>query len=310
MKINSKLFNISKRNNTSKLKNYASPIIKSGNIMYSEHHFNSCIIRQFPALSDNYIYLISDNISKTVTCVDCGDSNVIINAVNHFNTIGSDNFLHNKKIDYIMCTHHHLDHIGGNNDLQNLYNCPIIGYKNGDHRIDNMEYKYNAGDVFKINGNGIEFIVFDCKGHTLDHCGYYNKLNNILFVGDTLFALGCGRLFEGTFNDMYNTMNNILDVTQYNRDAVIFCAHEYTLNNAKFALSIESDNEMLLDRCEFIKNQRNNNEFTIPSTLGDELDTNPFLRWNSKSIRNNLGLNDTLSNPEIFGKIRAAKDKF
>lgn len=190
----------------------------------------------------------------------------------------------------------------------NSNNIQIIGYSKACDRITGIDIGLENGSNIKLGS--LRYKLYDLCGHTIDHCGFYSLCCNHMFVGDTLFAMGCGRLFEGTPLNMYNTMqeltNNICD-----NNTQIFCGHEYTLSNGKFAMEIEGEtNNILQKRFENIKEIRSNNEWTVPFEFGLELETNPFLRTNSLTIRKYLGLNQDTSDVDVFAAIRKAKDNF
>merc|ERR1712129_372288 len=165
------------------------------------------------------------------------------------------------------------------------------------------------GQSFRIGDDlALEYELFECAGHTSDHCSFMDFENNLLFCGDSLFSLGCGRLFEGTPAQMFESLNKIKG--KCNNDTIIFCAHEYTLNNAKFAMYIEPNNVALQRKYKNIQMQRNVNEWTVPCKFGDELATNPFLRTKSAEIRSNLGMDEHALDVDVFAALRKAKDTF
>eukprot|EP01084_Bolivina_argentea_P196776 337315_1 len=276
-------------------------------VMYAEHKFQTCTIRQIGAFSDNYIYFIRDHKTGLIGIVDAGETKPTLDAINRWKKT---EFIGPNGIDFIFNTHHHNDHIGANLDLKEHYpNCIIIGYNKAQKRLPGCNITYNNEETFKIlNCNDLEYELFDCGGHTIDHCSFIDYNNNILFCGDTLFAMGCGRIFEGTPTQMFDSINKIKN--KCNNNTIMFCAHEYTLSNAKFAMSLEPKNNDLQQRYKTVQIQRTNNEWTVPTKWEDELKTNPFLRTHSMEIRSNLGMDKDASDVDVFAAIRKAKDNF
>ena len=205
------------------------------------------------AFSDNYIWLIQTNEGNTL--VDPGDSEPIISTIDELGIT----------IDDILITHHHFDHVGGLESLKPLIKGSVIGPKN--KSIDLLDKQVGEGDVIK--SIGLEFSVFEVPGHTLDHIAFYSETEKeVLFCGDTIFSGGCGRVFEGTFEQMNHSLEKLVSLPSRTE---IYCAHEYTLSNLKFALLAEPNN---LDLKEYQLNstdKRKNNIPTIPTTLGQEL---------------------------------------
>ena len=187
-------------------------------------------IKQIPVLNDNYIYLIIDSETKISACIDPALSEPVINLLEK----------ENLSLNYILNTHHHCDHVGANLDLKKKYDCKIIGNKKDSSRIPGIDIKLDEGDFFEIGSSRCSII--EVSGHTNGHVAYYFKEENVIFCGDTLFSLGCGRLFEGTPQQM---VQSLLKIRSLPDDTKIYCAHEYTLNNANFALSLERKTESL-----------------------------------------------------------------
>ena len=252
--------------------------------------FNIEIIK---ALSDNYIYVIN-NVEKDLTAViDPGESKPVIN------------FLEGKKIllNQIFNTHHHNDHIAGNQDLLNFYNCKLIGPIYDKDRIQNVNNYVSDGDIVEMAGENAEVIF--TPGHTSGHICYYIKKLNILFSGDTLFRLGCGRVFEGTYKQMKLSLEKLKSLPD---DTMVYCGHEYTISNADFCKSLiynhENDLETDLDE---ISELRKKNMPTIPFKLGKEKRLNPFLKFNDdkfKTLNNLIHLDEV----KTFEYLRKLKD--
>ena len=234
---------------------------------------NNINILPIKAFKDNYIWLIQEKLNGII--VDPGDAKPVLKT------------LKEKKIDLkaILITHKHHDHMGGVEELiKNYPNVQIYGPKNIE-----FKFKYHIvkeDDVISIYGTDVKFNVIETPGHTLDHIVYVDSEN--LFCGDTLFACGCGRLFEGTYDEMFESL---LKISSLSPNTKVYCAHEYTKANIKFALTIDGNNHQLNERCRKLQDV----EITIPSLLQEELETNPFLRVKSS---------------EEFKLIRKRKDEF
>lgn len=196
--------------------------------------------------------------------------------------------------------------MGGNEQLKSLGGVKIVGPKNEQSKIPGIDVAVGEGDVVEFGGSSGR--VMDVGGHTLGHIAYYFPEEKKVFVGDSLFALGCGKMFEGTPSQFWSSLQRLRNLPD---DTTVYCAHEYTESNAKFALSVEPGNQGLQQRAADVKAKRSRGEPTVPSLMGDEKKTNPFLRVDlSDEIRKNVGVKDGDSDSDAFGKVRRAKDTF
>ena len=247
-----------------------------------------------PCLSDNYAFILFNVENRSALLVDAPEADPI-------NQVLSKN---NLKLEKIFLTHHHADHIDGLGNILKKHSAVTIGAKADIHRLPKLDKYVQPGDQFVFQGQTGK--IFDVSGHTIGHIALYISNQNILFSGDSLMALGCGRLFEGSAEQMWHSLSSFL----YLPDTTQICSgHEYTENNASFALSIDPNNHDLMKRCEQIKLERSKGLFTVPSELGIEKKTNPFLRPFDKNIREKLNMRGS-SDVEVFSKIRTLKDNF
>ena len=229
-------------------------------------------------LQDNYSYLIIDESNQDACVIDPSEANPIID------------FIENKKINlkYILNTHHHYDHIGGNLKLKKKYNSKVVGFKNDKSRIPGIDILLEDNQVWRANN--FEAKIYHVPGHTSGHIAFHFFKENKIFTGDTLFSLGCGRIFEGTYQQMFNSLTKIKKLPKHTK---IYCGHEYTLQNSNFCLSNDPKNLKLKNKIIEIKKKLNDNLPTIPSILADELECDIFLR--AKDL-------------ESFSKLRVLKD--
>ena len=247
-----------------------------------------------PCLNDNYAYIVKDNITKTVGVVDPSEAKPIIN------------YLKKEKLElnYILNTHHHFDHIGGNIELQKLYKSKVIGFKDDKHRIPGINITLNDGEKFKFGKSQIK--VIHIPGHTSGHICFFFEKEKIAFTGDTLFSLGCGRIFEGDHEQMLLSLNKIKKLPI---ETKIYCGHEYTLKNAKFCMKYDEKNLDLINQFKKIKELRSKNLPTVPSTLEQELKSNIFLRCDQNDLKIKLNM-ENIEDYKVFKKVRDLKDAF
>ena len=244
-------------------------------------------------LSDNYSYLIYEKETNTVSIVDPSEFISCDKVIQKY-----------KKLDYILNTHHHADHVDGNIKLKKKYNSRIIGFYSDKDRIPGIDILLKDNQNQKI-GN-LVFKTMFIPGHTKGHVAFYFKEKKIIFTGDTLFSLGCGRVFEGTHVDMFNSLNKLKILPT---ETKVYCGHEYTKSNLNFCLKYDPNNSHLKEKSIEVKSKIKNDLPTIPTTIGEELKTNIFLRLDDGDIKKALNLKDS-SNQEVFSKLRDLKDIF
>ena len=244
-------------------------------------------------LNDNYSYLIFEEETNTVSIVDPSEFTSCDEVIQKY-----------KKLDYIMNTHHHADHVDGNIALKKKYNSKIVGFSGDKERIPGIDILLKDNQIQKI-GNLLFKTIF-IPGHTKGHVAFYFKDEKIIFTGDTLFSLGCGRVFEGTHLDMFNSLNKLKVLPP---ETKIYCGHEYTKSNLNFCIKYNPNNPSLKEKSIQIDSKIKNNLPTIPTTIGDELKTNIFLRSDNSDIKKALNLKDS-PDQEVFSKLRDLKDRF
>tara|TARA_Y100000590_G_scaffold143445_1_gene164881 strand:+ start:1821 stop:2582 length:762 start_codon:yes stop_codon:yes gene_type:complete len=247
-----------------------------------------------PILSDNYCYLIIDKDKKHCSAVDPASPEEIIP------------FLQKEELNLknILNTHYHTDHTGGNLELKEKYKCKIYGPDKEKDQIPGIDISLKENDILKVNDYDVK--IFETPGHTAGHIIYWFKKEKVVFTGDTLFVLGCGKLFEGTPQIMWNSL---LKIRNLPKETEIYCGHEYSKSNADFALSIEKNNNKLMKRSKEINQLVNENSFTVPTTVKKEIESNPFLRVDVQNIKKNIEM-ESSSPEEVFGEIRRRKDDF
>ncbi len=251
-------------------------------------------LHMFPALSDNYCFLIHDREAGVTGVIDTPDVAAIQRALEETGWT----------LTHIFNTHHHMDHAGGNLDLKARTGCRIVGPRADAARIPGIDVEVGEGDLYEFGSHKMR--VFDVPGHTRGHIAYWLEEDGVAFVGDTLFALGCGRLFEGTPAQMWHSLQKLMALPD---DTKVYCAHEYTEANARFAVTVEPHNQALLERAKEIEALRRAHRPTIPTTIALEKATNPFLRPDSPDLQRTLGL-DGAPLVEVFAETRRRKDNF
>jgi hydroxyacylglutathione hydrolase len=250
-------------------------------------------IHQFPCLSDNYGVLVRDPEAGVVASIDAPEAAAVRAALAEKGW----------RLTHILTTHYHADHTDGNLPLKEEFGCTIVGPRDEAERVRGIDIKVGDGDSFKFGSHDVK--VFGTPGHTLGHIIYWIPDAGVAFVGDTLFAMGCGRVFEGSMQGMWNSIEKIAKLPP---ETVLYCGHEYTSANAAFALTIEPDNPDLQARAKSVAALRAEGKPTVPTRLSDELATNPFIRADSPEIRRNLGL-ETAADWEVFAEVRERKNR-
>jgi hydroxyacylglutathione hydrolase len=251
-------------------------------------------ILQIPALHDNYIYLVHEPNGWATAVIDPALAEPVLQALDEKGW----------KLTHILNTHHHGDHVGGNLELKRETGCAVVAVSRDKERIPGIDVEVAEGDIIGLGH--AEAKVLDVPGHTSGHIAFWFAGENALFCGDTLFGLGCGRLFEGHAEEMWASLQKICALPPATR---IYCAHEYTQANGRFALQVEPENPALLQRMDQVDSLRAQGLPTVPSLLEEELATNPFLRPQSPAIRHRLGLLKALD-WQVFAEIRHLKDGF
>jgi hydroxyacylglutathione hydrolase len=250
-------------------------------------------IRTFTCLSDNFGHLIHDDATGSTASIDAPEAGRVIAALEREGWNLTD----------ILITHHHGDHVGGVAELKQKYGCRVVAPHDQSTQIANVDLRVANGDIVKVGD--LLARVLETPGHTLDHISYVFDSEKALFAADTLFSIGCGRVFEGSYPMMWDSL---LKLRALPDDFKLYCGHEYTASNVKFALTVESDNAALLARGEEVKRLRADNKPTIPSLLGDEKNANVFLRADVPSVAIKLHMKGA-SAVDVFRELRERKNK-
>jgi len=251
-------------------------------------------ILQIPVLTDNYIYLVHDPVSGETAVIDPALAQPVLDVLDKKSW----------RLTYIMNTHHHWDHVGGNLELKQQTGCKIIAAQADRDRIPGIDIGVSEDDVISLGSHLAR--VISTPGHTSGHIVYHFAEDGALFCGDTLFVMGCGRLFEGTPEQMWSSLQKLKALPPSTR---IYCTHEYTSANGRFALSVEPDNHHTQQKMLEVQKLRAENKPTVPSTIEQERATNPFFRADSMSIKKTLGLANQ-SPVHVFTELRKLKDSF
>ena len=251
-------------------------------------------IESFICRSDNYAVLLHDTESGQTASIDAPEAAAIESALDR----------RGWTLTHILCTHHHADHTDGNAALMDRHGAELVAPAGEAQRIARIDRTVRGGDAIEVCGRRVE--VIDTPGHTSGHIAYHIPSEDWLFAADCLFSLGCGRVFEGTHEEMHASLERLAALPGATR---LHCGHEYTASNARFALSVDPDNETLRERAEEVERLRADDRPTLPVTLERELRTNPFLRCDDEGIADRLGLRGAAP-AEVFAELRRRKDAF
>ena len=251
-------------------------------------------IRLFPCLNDNFGYLVHDHATRATASIDAPEAGPIIKALEREGWTLTD----------ILITHHHHDHVGGVAELKQKYGCRVVAPHDKSTKIANADLRVGQGDVVKVGG--LLARVLETPGHTLDHISYVSDSEKTLFAADTLFSIGCGRVIEGDHPMMWDSL---LKLRALPDDFKLYCGHEYTAANVKFALTVEPDNAALKARAAEVTRLRADGKPTIPTLLGEEKKANVFLRADEPSVAASVRMKGRGA-AEVFGEVRERKNKF
>ncbi len=256
---------------------------------------STLVIEQIPVLADNYIYVAHDPASGATAAVDPAAAEPVLAALQR----------HGWRLSHILNTHHHGDHTGGNLDLKRATGCQVVGARRDAARIPGIDVEIGEGDNFLLGHAAA--MVLETPGHTSGHIAFWFPDSLALFCGDTLFSLGCGRLFEGSAAEMWASLAKLRALPAETR---VYCAHEYTAANGRFARLVERDNPALAARLDQVNRLTAAGRPTVPSTLGEERAANPFLRADIPAVARAVGREAGADPAEVFGELRRRKDVF
>ena len=249
---------------------------------------------QYPYGGDNYGVLVHDAKTGATASIDSGDASATLAALESCGWT----------LSHLLLTHHHGDHTAGTLAVKKATGCKVIGPAPLSSKIDGLDEHVNDGDVIDFSGHKAS--VIHTPGHTTDMMNYHFADAQVVFTGDTLFAMGCGRLFEGDAEMMFNSMQKLAKLPA---ETTVYCSHEYTETNARFATDVDPDNKALVNRVASIKALRADGQPTIPCKLSDELATNPFLRTSDSGIRKTLGM-ESASDVAVFAELRNRRNQY
>ncbi|MEE9387628.1 MAG: hydroxyacylglutathione hydrolase [Paracoccaceae bacterium] len=247
-----------------------------------------------PCLRDNYAYLVHSAETGETALIDAPEAAPVLAVLQ----------AKGWKLTEIWLTHHHWDHVDGAAELKESTGAKLVGAAADAHRLPALNQTVAEGVEYNFAGHGVK--IFDVSGHTVGHIAFYLADANAVFTADSLMALGCGRLFEGTPEQMWHSLSKLAALPAA---TMVYSGHEYTASNAKFAISQEPDNKSLQARCEYIEKTRAAGKATVPSSLGEELATNPFLRAGLAEFKTAVGMGNA-SDVAVFTEIRSRKDNF
>ena len=253
------------------------------------------VVEQIAVLSDNYVYLLHEPESGATAAVDPAVAEPVLAELAR----------RQWRLTHILNTHHHGDHTGGNLELKHATGAQVVGARRDAQRIPGIDVEVREGDTFLLGYAAA--MVFETPGHTTGHIAFWFPDSHALFCGDTLFSLGCGRLFEGTAEQMWDSLRKLRDLPD---DTRIYCAHEYTAANGRFARLVERGNAALLTRVEQVARLRGAELPTVPSLMVDERAANPFLRADNADIARAVGMEPGTDPARVFAELRRRKDVF
>jgi hydroxyacylglutathione hydrolase len=251
-------------------------------------------VYQFPTRGDNYGVLIHDPATEATAAIDAPDANELLTALHDKGWVLTD----------ILVTHHHQDHTAGIETLKRMTGCTVVGPAREAGSIPGLDIEVKEGDTVEVGG--AKGRVIETPGHTRGHVSYYFPEDGLVFVGDTLFSVGCGKLLEGDAKTMWSSLSKLAKLPP---ETKLYCGHEYTDANCRFALTVEPENAALQERAAEAAALSSEGEPSLPTTIGQELATNPFLRPSSPAIQKRLGMEGE-GLAEVFGEIRRRKDRF
>ena len=247
-----------------------------------------------PCLSDNYAFLARDAATGSVALFDIPEAAPILAELD----------ARGWQLDQIFITHHHPDHVDGLAEVLSKHKATVTGCKEDAHRLPSLDVEVSEGDTVQIGS--CAGTVIDVSGHTINHIAFHFPTGGVMFTGDSLMALGCGRVFEGTKPQMWNGLKKLINLPP---ETIVASGHEYTAANGRFALTVDPDNPALIKRMQGIADARAENRPTVPSVLAEELATNPFLRPEDPAIQAHLGMSGADA-ADVFTEIRTRKDQF
>jgi len=253
------------------------------------------VVEQIPVLSDNYVYLLHEPASGATAVVDPAVSEPVLERL----------AAKGWRLSHILNTHHHGDHTGANLDLVRRTGCAVVGAAKDSERIPGITVEVGEGDTFLLGGAAA--MVLETPGHTSGHIAFWFPDSHAVFCGDTLFSLGCGRLFEGSAAEMWTSLKKLRDLPP---DTLAYCAHEYTAGNGRFARLVERDNPALASRLEQVDRLRGRGLPTVPTTIAEERATNPFLRADGDGVAKAVGMAAGSDPVTVFAELRRRKDVF
>lgn len=252
------------------------------------------IIHQFICRSDNFGVLVHDPETGATASIDAPDEAAISGELAKLGWRLTD----------ILVTHHHVDHVEGIPGLKAIYSPRVVGPRAEADKIPGLDANVGEGDALSFAGRAIE--VIDVPGHTAGHIALHMPAEKLAFVGDTLFALGCGRILEGTPRQMWASLEKLAALPA---DTTVYCGHEYTLSNGRFALSVDAGNAALVERMKTVEALRAENKMTLPTTIAEEIATNPFLRASAPEVKARLGM-AAAGDVDVFARLRQMKNEF